>query len=73
MAAAYFEDTLAAAPQKVISAGTLGADGLTVVLEENRFEGLRVQEMVPVDALGPGATIRIPRGWLAGVRGALKN
>jgi type IV pilus assembly protein PilM len=73
VAAAYFEDTLAAAPQKVISAGTLGADGLTAVLEENRFEGLRVQEMVPVDALGPGVATRIPRGWLAGVRGALKN
>lgn len=73
VAAAYFEDTLATAPQKVISAGTLGADGLTAVLEENHFEGLRVQEMVPVDALGPGVVTRIPRGWLAGVRGALKN
>jgi type IV pilus assembly protein PilM len=74
VAAAYFEDTLAVPPQKVIAAGTLGADGLTAVLEENRFEGLRVQEMVPVDALGPGvATTRIPRGWFAGVRGALRN
>jgi type IV pilus assembly protein PilM len=74
VAAAYFEDTLAGAPQKVISAGTLGADGLAAVFEENRLEGLRVQEMVPADALGPGvATTRIPSGWLAGVRGALRN
>ena len=74
VAAAYFEDTLAGAPQKVISAGTLGADGLAAALEENRLEGLRVQEMVPADVLGPGvATTRLPRGWLAGVRGALRN
>jgi type IV pilus assembly protein PilM len=74
VAAAYFEDTLAGAPQKVISAGTLGAGGLAAVLEDNRLEGLRVQEMVPADALGAGVAItRIPRGWLAGVRGALRN
>jgi type IV pilus assembly protein PilM len=74
VAAAYFEDTLAASPEKVISAGPLGADALAVVLGENGFEGLKAQELVTADALGPGAAAsRVPRSWLAGVRGALKN
>ncbi len=74
VAAAYFEDTLGRTPDVALSAGTLGAQGLKTVLEESGFEGLRVQEMVGADALGAGAaTTRVPRGWLAGVRGALKN
>ena len=74
VAAAYFEDTLAAPPEKVISAGPLGADGLAAVLGEYGFEGLKTQELVAADALGPGAaTTRVPRSWLAGVRGALRN
>jgi len=74
VAAAYFEDTLAASPEKILSAGTLGADGLGTVLAESGFTGARVQESVTPDALGPGiATTRTPRGWLAGVRGALRN
>ena len=74
VAAAYFEDTLAAPPEKMISAGPLGADGLAAVLHEYGFEGLKTQELVAADALGPGAaTTRVPRSWLAGVRGALRN
>ena len=74
VAVAYFEDTLGAAPDYVCSAGTLGAEGLAAVLEDNGLEGLKVQELVPTEVLGAGAsTARIPRGWLAGVRGALRN
>jgi type IV pilus assembly protein PilM len=71
VAAAYFEDTLGRAPETIVSAGTLGAEGLRTVLEESGIEGLRVQEMVGTDALA--AATRVPRSWLAGVRGALRN
>jgi type IV pilus assembly protein PilM len=74
VAAAYFEDTLGASPEYILSAGTLGAEGLAAVLEDNSLEGLKVQELVSVEAIGAGAsTARVPRGWLAGVRGALRN
>jgi type IV pilus assembly protein PilM len=73
VAGAYFEDTLGKAPEMIVSAGTLGAEGLRALLEESGLEGLRVQEMVGADALSAGATTRVPRGWLAGVRGALRN
>jgi type IV pilus assembly protein PilM len=74
VAAAYFEDTLGATPGYILSAGTLGAEGLAAVLEENGLEGLKVQELVSAEAIGPGAsTARVMRGWLAGVRGALRN
>jgi type IV pilus assembly protein PilM len=74
VAAAYFEDTLGTAPEYILSAGTLGAEGLAAVLEDNALEGLKVQELVSVEAIGAGAsTARVPRGWLAGVRGALRN
>lgn len=74
VAAAYFEDTLGAAPQHILSAGTIGADGLASVLEDNGLEGLKVQELLSVEVIGVGAsTVRVPLGWLAGVRGALRN
>jgi type IV pilus assembly protein PilM len=74
VAAAYFEDTLLMAPESVLSAGTLGADGLATMMEESGLEGLRVREMVDAGMLEAGAvTATVPRGWLAGVRGALKN
>lgn len=74
VATAYFEDTLAVLPSKVLSAGPLGAEGLRAVLEENGVKCQATQELVSADALGPGAaTTRVPRSWLAGVRGALKN
>ena len=74
VAAAYFEDTLRIAPESVLSAGTLGAEMLATMMQESGLEGLRVREMVDAGVLEAGAvTATVPRGWLAGVRGALKN
>jgi type IV pilus assembly protein PilM len=74
VAAAYFEDSLQRPPDQLVVAGTLGADSLAGMMEESGVEGLRVQEMVDAGMLGLGAaTSRVPRGWLAGVRGALRN
>ena len=74
VAAAYFEDTLRVAPEVVLSAGTMGSEMLATMLQESGLEGLRVREMVDAGMLEPWAvTASVPRGWLAGVRGALKN
>jgi len=74
VAAAYFEDTLQVSPEVAFSAGTMGAEALATMLQESGIEGLRVREMVDAAMLDAGAvTARVPRGWLAGVRGALKN
>lgn len=74
VAAAYFEDTLRTTPETVLSAGTLGADALAALMQESGLEGLRVREMVDAGAIEAGAvTAATPRGWLAGVRGALRN
>ncbi len=74
VAAAYFEDSLQRQPDQLLVAGTLGADVLASMMEESGVEGLRVNEMVDSGMLGAGAmTARVPRGWLAGVRGALRN
>ncbi|HUZ95023.1 MAG TPA: hypothetical protein VMU57_08930 [Edaphobacter sp.] len=74
VAAAYFEDTLHTAPESLLVAGTIGAHGIAAMMEANGLEGLRVQEMVETTMLEAGAvSASVPRGWLAGVRGALKN
>ena len=74
VAAAYFEDTLQTAPVELLAAGPLGAEALAVVMEHSGMEGLRVREMVNASMLEAGAvTASVPRGWLAGVRGALRN
>ena len=74
VAAAYFEDTLQVAPQVVRTAGTLGAETLAAMLDESGMQGLRVQEMVDAGMMQAGAvTASVARGWLAGVRGALRN
>jgi len=74
VAAAYFEDTLQMAPEIVLSAGTLGAETLAAMMEEGGLAGLRVREMVDAGMLEAGAaTGTVPRSWLAGVRGALRN
>ena len=74
VAAAYFEDTLQSAPQELRAAGTLGAETLGQMMEESGFESLRVREMVDASMMESGAvTAGVPRGWLAGVRGALRN
>jgi len=64
VAAAYFEDTLEAAPQVILSAGPLGAETLARMLG-GRWQ--RVEEMVT------GSGSEVPAGWLAGVQGALKS
>jgi type IV pilus assembly protein PilM len=78
VAAAYFEDTLETAPSVILAAGTLGADALTVLLDEAYVGPLAVQEMMDRQMLGAGADSAgtpagVPLGWLAGVRGALAN
>jgi type IV pilus assembly protein PilM len=74
VAAAYFEDTLQIAPETVLSAGTLGAETLAAMMDGGGLAGLRVREMVDVGMLEAGAaTGTVPRSWLAGVRGALRN
>ena len=74
VAAAYFEDTLASSPEVILSAGTVGAEALRSILEENGLEGAKVREMVGPEALSAGVTTtNVPRGWMAGVRGALRN
>jgi type IV pilus assembly protein PilM len=74
VAAAYFEDSLHTAPEQLLIAGTLDAGTLTAATEENGLEGLRVREMMDAGMMEAGAvTASVPRGWLAGVRGALKN
>ena len=76
VAAAYFEDTLKLAPDTVISAGTMGAERLGELLLDAGFgqDDLRVREMVEPGMLTGGATTtRVPREWMAGVRGALRS
>jgi|UPI00047B7C5E type IV pilus assembly protein PilM len=74
VAIAYFEDTLANPPEKILSTGTLRAETLQSILEENGFGGADVREVVGSEALAAGVgTTQIPRSWLAGVRGALRN
>jgi type IV pilus assembly protein PilM len=78
VAAAYFEDTLQTPPATVHAAGTLGAAGLSTLLEQEHVGPLAVQEIVHPEVLGPGAASAgsrggVPLGWLAGVRGALAN
>jgi type IV pilus assembly protein PilM len=74
VAAAYFEDSLKHSPDQLLVAGALGADSLAAIMEENRVEGLRVREVVDASMIEVGAvTASVPRSWLAGVRGALRN
>jgi len=74
VAAAYFEDSLQVGPGEVLAAGTMGAEALAAIMQGRGLDGLRVRELVEVGMLQTGAvTASVPRGWLAGVRGALKN
>jgi type IV pilus assembly protein PilM len=73
VAVAYFEDTLAVAPERILSAGPLGAVELNRILMEHglaQADGLKVRELVESSALLADAT-SVPRGWLSGVLGAL--
>jgi type IV pilus assembly protein PilM len=76
VAAAYFEDTLDRAPSQILAAGTIGATQLDELLRDAGFGGgrMQVREMVEPEVLSGGAVgTRVPRGWMAGVRGALRN
>jgi type IV pilus assembly protein PilM len=76
VAAAYFEDTLKSAPGMVLAAGTIGAEALGELLREAGFDEaeMRVREMVePAMLTGGAVSSRVPRGWMAGVRGALRS
>jgi type IV pilus assembly protein PilM len=74
VAAAYFEDTLQIAPESLLVAGTISAGAVSAMMEANGLEGLRAQEMVDAAMLETAAvSASVPRGWLAGVRGALKS
>ncbi len=77
VAVAYFEDSLGTPPATLLSAGPLGAEGLTRILKEQglaQAEGLRTRELVDSASIAPGAvTASAPSGWLAGVVGALRN
>lgn len=77
VAAAYFEDTLATAPKRVLSAGSVGAERLGQILITSGVgdeDGLTVRELVEASALLPDAvTASAPRPWLSGVMGALRG
>ena len=77
IAVAYFEDTLASMPSSILSAGPLGGDALSRILADHglaQSEGLRVRELVePAALLSDAVTASVPRGWLAGVTGALRG
>jgi type IV pilus assembly protein PilM len=83
VAAAYFEDTLERGPEAVLTAGPLGAPALAGLLGQAEVGPVTVREMVDRGMLdvgvasgsagGAGSHGGVPLGWLAGVRGALKN
>ena len=76
VAAAYFEDTLQTMPGVVLAAGTIGAETLGELLRDAGFaEGdMRVREIVePAMLTGAAVSSQVPRGWMAGVRGALRS
>jgi len=76
VAAAYFEDTLAMPPGVMLAAGTMGAESLRKLLRDAGFssEEIRVREMIDPAMLGAGVdSARVPHGWMAGVRGALRS
>lgn len=77
VAAAYYEDTLSAMPSRILCAGPLGADVLQRILADNGIveaDGLRVREVVePGALLSDAVTASVPRGWIAGVLGALRG
>lgn len=68
VAAAYYEDSLAVAPEEILVAGTLDPAALEPMLVET---GLRVRDVLQTDDLLTSTTV--PLGVLAGLRGALKS
>jgi len=86
VAAAYFEDTLETSPEVVFSVGSVSAQTLNEMLAEAGFgevvqgsgrngsnRGV-VRELVDAGSLAAqSASATVPKGWLAGVRGALRS
>lgn len=77
VAVAYFEDSLGTPPAALLSAGPLSADDLLRTLREQgvaQADGLRTRELVEVASLATQTvSASVPRGWLAGVVGALQS
>lgn len=77
VAVAYYEDNLSAPPSTILSAGALTADSLRHLLSRNgtsEADALHVRELIEASALSADAVAgSIPRGSLAGVRGALRG
>jgi type IV pilus assembly protein PilM len=74
VAAAYFEDTLNAAPSQILSSGSIDAKALEAMLTEAGFGSalIHIRELVSADLLQPdAASASAPRSLLAGVAGAL--
>lgn len=67
VAAAYYEDSLATAPEEILVAGTLHPAALEPMLVET---GLRARDVLQTEDLLTSTTV--PLGVLAGLRGALK-
>ena len=68
VAAAYFEDSLSVAPTEILTAGTLSAKALSEMLVDS---GMEARDVLQSTDLLVGTAI--PRGLLAGLRGALKS
>ena len=68
VAAAYYEDSLAVAPTEILTAGTLSPSALGGMLEDS---GLQARDVLQTADLLVGTAL--PRGLLAGLRGALKG
>ena len=70
VAAAYYEDSLAAPADTVLTAGSMSAQQIGVLLEGS---GMRTRELLLAGDLLATATSPIPYGLLVGLRGALRN
>ena len=70
IAAAYYEDSLAVAPEAVLTAGSVTAATLADLLHGS---GLTTREVLPAADILPTATVPVPHGLLAGLRGALRH
>ena len=77
VAAAYFEDTLAATPSTLLVAGSVPAARLQAMLNNHGWteaDGLRVRDLVDSSALATDSvSARVPRSMLGGVMGALRG
>lgn len=70
VAAAYYEDSLAAPPEALLTAGTISSAGLAELMAD---VGLQTREVLQTADLLPTATTPVAHGLLAGLRGALRS